>query len=353
MDRKINDYYYILEVHMLAGEDAIKNSYRRLCKLHHPDNGCETEYLNKLNEAYEVLADENKRKEYNKYWKKIYMPNENILNDFSEAVVYENIFRPLKKIVNEYMFLIKNKDYETAYTLLSKENKDKIFKKDFITWQKLIGEIYFLIDYQCVTEDFGRDVTMKIKVTELNLLVNRVEEDVFLRKLVYENFEWKILLNDIDVKNIIRKYKRIIEINKKNRKIMQKKFMLLNEEFDSRQVSFDVFLNNCEYEFCRFERYGRIFSIMTIELFDFEPTIENEIMIERLLEKNTRKIDSFTKYENNKFLVLMPETCCSGCDAVKSKIKGLIDSSYIETFSVENKFKSVKEYLNTFLDKPL
>ena len=115
-----------------------------------------------------------------------------------------------------------------------------------------------------------------MKVTELNLLVNRVEEDYFLRKIIFENNEWKILLNDIDVKNIIKKYQRIISINKKNRKIIQKEFLNSNDKFDSKSVSFNVFVSNCEYEYFRFERYGRLFTIMKLEFQTEINSLENE-----------------------------------------------------------------------------
>lgn len=351
MNKKMDDYYLILEVHMLAGSEAIKNSYRRLCKVHHPDNGGSIEHLNKINEAYEVLIDDEKRKEYHLKWKKSFLSNEKNSDVFNENDLYSNVFRPLKKVVNEYMFLIKNKDYELAYTLLSVQNKNKIFKKDFIIWQKLIGEIYILIDYNCVLDDFGKDVTMRVKVTELNLLVNRVEEDVFLRKLIYENNEWKILLNDIDVKSIIRKYKRIIAINKKNRKMIQKNFLSLNEKFDSRYVSSDIFFNNCEYEFFRFERYERMFCVLKIQLMNQVSSLERETIIERMLEQNTRKTDSYTKIDDSTYLVLLPETTESSCISVKNKILKILDSSYIDVIPIEKKYKSVKEYIDIFTNK--
>lgn len=349
MNKKIDYYYFILEVHMLAGSDAIKNSYRRLCKEFHPDNGGDNEYLKKLTEVYEILIDDIKRKEYHEKWKKFYLPSEKSLNSNIERNLYEAAFRPVKKVMNEYMFLIKNKDFETAYSLLSEENRNKIFKKDFVQWQKLTGEIYLLIEYEIAIDNFGTDVTMKVKVTELNLLVNRVEEDIFSRKLIYEKNEWKILLYDIDVKNIIRKYKRIIAINKKNRKKIQKSFFALNEKFDSRFVSYDVFLNNCEYEFFRFERYRRIFSVMKIENLKIEDSLKNEIIMERILEKNSRKTDSYTRLNAEIYLVLLPETNYEKSLGVKNKIGILLEKSIISVCTINDKYQSVKEYLDSFL----
>jgi DnaJ family protein B protein 4 len=63
-----NSFYSILEVPDTASPDDIKKSYRRLSMLHHPDkngNSQESkEKIQKINEAYEVLGDTEKKKEY-------------------------------------------------------------------------------------------------------------------------------------------------------------------------------------------------------------------------------------------------------------------------------------------------
>jgi hypothetical protein len=58
------DYYEILG----AGEDAsprdLERLYKKLAHQHHPDRGGSEEEMKALNEAYQVLHDETKRKEY-------------------------------------------------------------------------------------------------------------------------------------------------------------------------------------------------------------------------------------------------------------------------------------------------
>lgn len=62
------NYYSILEVPQTASIDEIKKSYRRLSLLCHPDrnqNSSDSTFkFQKLNEAYEVLSDQDKKKEY-------------------------------------------------------------------------------------------------------------------------------------------------------------------------------------------------------------------------------------------------------------------------------------------------
>ena len=61
------DYYKILGVPRNAGADEIKKAYRKLARKNHPDAGGDEEKFKEINEAYEVLSDEKKRKLYDQY----------------------------------------------------------------------------------------------------------------------------------------------------------------------------------------------------------------------------------------------------------------------------------------------
>ena len=61
------DYYKILGVPRNAKADEIKKAYRKLARKHHPDAGGDEAKFKEINEAYEVLSDEKKRKIYDQY----------------------------------------------------------------------------------------------------------------------------------------------------------------------------------------------------------------------------------------------------------------------------------------------
>ena len=59
------NYYDVLGVNKNASQDDIKKAYRNLSKKYHPDrnNGDDSKFK-EINEAYDTLGDENKRKQY-------------------------------------------------------------------------------------------------------------------------------------------------------------------------------------------------------------------------------------------------------------------------------------------------
>ena len=61
------DYYKTLGVSKNATADEIKKAFRKKARENHPDAGGDEEKFKDINEAYEVLSDEKKRKIYDQY----------------------------------------------------------------------------------------------------------------------------------------------------------------------------------------------------------------------------------------------------------------------------------------------
>lgn len=66
------DHYKILEVDKNADDETIRKSYKRLALKYHPDRNKEnqeeaTQKFKKISEAYDILGNKEKRKEYDLY----------------------------------------------------------------------------------------------------------------------------------------------------------------------------------------------------------------------------------------------------------------------------------------------
>jgi curved DNA-binding protein CbpA len=339
MGEQFKDYFMILEVHYLASQGTIKAAYKQLSKIHHPDLGGEKEKFQEIQEAYEILIDAASRKNYEELWLNYHSRFMNRFDTGMVASLFDLAFLPARQIVLEYMFFILHKNYEAAYEMLSDYNKRRLNKKDYIRWQSLIGEIHQLIEFDCVVEALSQNeheagdhnewekvLLFKVKVKERNLLLNRTEEEFFLRKLVYEKGLWKIRLNDIDIKKIIKKYGTIIALNHKNRKKIKNMRPIIEEHYPTQLLSIDIFVKHCEYEYSRFLRYKNPFVIMKIQI---GATMNGERLdrqICELFEKHTRKIDAFSKYEKNSYLLILPETDLKNGHCVLEKLCNLLEN---------------------------
>lgn len=61
------DYYNILGVEKNASPDEIKHAFRKKAHEHHPDKGGNAEKFKEFNEAYQVLGNAEKRKQYDQF----------------------------------------------------------------------------------------------------------------------------------------------------------------------------------------------------------------------------------------------------------------------------------------------
>ncbi len=88
------DYYEVLEVEKEASPQQIKEAYRRLAFQYHPDRNKETpagvERMKEINEAYAVLSDPKKRKDYDAFHEQ-YGPYG--YDQFKQRYTEQDIFR--------------------------------------------------------------------------------------------------------------------------------------------------------------------------------------------------------------------------------------------------------------------
>lgn len=103
------NYYEILEVSQNASKEVIDRAYKVLAKKYHPDLQPENkrqfaeEKLKKINEAYEILSDEYKRKQYDdKLLREIQIQNKSVLDETKED--YDKIYKERESLKKQLQY---------------------------------------------------------------------------------------------------------------------------------------------------------------------------------------------------------------------------------------------------------
>ena len=157
------NYYNILEVNKNASPEIIEKAYKTLVKKYHPDlqdNNLKAEYEEKIkliNEAFEVLSNSEKRKNYDLNLKQTEFSVEDYNNLINENLNYNNInknnLNNNKNINNNYSENIRqkyneaiNKAYYDAYIQDLKNRGYKIkYKKTFKEYLKSLISVFITI----------------------------------------------------------------------------------------------------------------------------------------------------------------------------------------------------------------
>ncbi len=159
----MKNYYEILEVDKNASEEVIEKAYKTLAKKYHPDlqNSSKTiineEKMKKINEAYEILSNEFKRKAYDEQlqnttisieqYKKIMQENQKLRNQIQQISLesQNNMAQQASNATQQINNAI-NQAYQDAY-IQDMQNRGYRFKHrpTIKQWIKLIITIICII----------------------------------------------------------------------------------------------------------------------------------------------------------------------------------------------------------------
>jgi len=172
----IRTLYTWLEVENSASMDDIKKAYRELAKLHHPDKGGEMEKFTKINEAYEILSDDEKRKAYDKKVQKVIrsVRVKKIIKNTVKSVqdLWEKegrAYQPSDDISDEewlsvYESLIQN--YKKKEGIVIEDIPELLRKVDSLLKPLLNGHLISLSNRKLDASPFEINVETKIKLPD-------------------------------------------------------------------------------------------------------------------------------------------------------------------------------------------
>ena len=165
------NYYDILEVNKNASQEIIDKAYKILVKKYHPDLKEENlknkfeEKIKKINEAYDVLSNLEKRKNYDKFLKENELSIENYNKLYNENIILKKQLNDL----NDELLNFKNNIY----------NKENNYIKNYS------NNNYYKYNSQKVNTNYQNKNNLNNKELSINYFLNYF---LHISKIIFKNF---------------------------------------------------------------------------------------------------------------------------------------------------------------------
>lgn len=357
------DYYRLLQVHYLAEAEIIESAYKKLARKYHPDvnkNSGSEAMMKLLNKAYEVLMDPEKRKQYHELWVIRQKKTTTEKNSMGSNLMDKRLINQAQETLNRYFLYLKNKNFLRAYELISTAEKNTISLNDFVQWQSIVSSVFVLNLFECRVKKQERNVRVDdllyhetidfyVVISEYNKVMDKVDNNVILKKMLLEEQGWRIYMGYKDVGPLIAKFQNLtglltskLVINEIAEQHSRLNYLtgLLNQK---------GFLEAVEKEIWRYSRYGHPFSLLMFEMGSCD-IIKGRmgdgardaaiVWLSKLLAKNLRKCDILGHWQDTVFVILLPETGLMGGIKTARKIGKIlkhhkyIDNGKVYSFSL-------------------
>ncbi|MCL2125434.1 MAG: DnaJ domain-containing protein [Oscillospiraceae bacterium] len=284
------DHYRVLGVSVGAGMADVTSSYKRLCRLYHPDvnNDPESEELMKrINIAYAVLREKLKREAA---WRertafsrtaRRYTDAETraagaeTRRAYAEAEAEAE--REAYSTIHSYFKAISAFDYSGAYDYLSAYDKRRISRESFIEWRTSVARLYPMREFKIESSStpasvkFNDEKTLQarkffVMVTEEDFAENSTSSDGVEKLVINENGRWRLFLGYKSVYDLTRTFDERFEAGRKLdiARRFDEYFKELCPEYD--MYSLAGFRKAASHEIYRQKRFGGTLTFAAISV---------------------------------------------------------------------------------------
>ena len=227
------EHYRVLGVSYGAGMSDVTTSYKRLCRLYHPDvsdDPAAEELMKRINLAYAVLREKFKReaafrerqnparpaRRYGAADARYYGSETRTQNAEARKSAAE-AEKEAYSVLDGYFKALNAFDYSGAYNFLCSHDKLNISRESFIEWRQSVARLYPMREFRITgslpvsTVSWGNGVTLfarkfRVAVTEEDLADDAIHLGDIEKLVINENGEWKIYLGYSGVGELTRTF---------------------------------------------------------------------------------------------------------------------------------------------------
>jgi len=280
------EHYKVLGVNVGAGIADVTSSYKRLCRIYHPDvsddPGSE-ELMKRINIAYTVLREKFRREAavrdrqpYTRTARRYASAEPRpVGTDIRKSTV--DAEKEAYTVLHDYFRAINAFDYSGAYNYLSAYDKRHITRESFIKWRKSVARLHPMREFRIAPDSTLAKITWSdsrtlcarkfhVEVTEEDYKEGDTHSGDVEKLVVDENNQWKVFLGYEGVGELTRTFDERFEIRLKRdiAKRWEEYSSGLYPEYD--MLSLNGMRKTVSREIYRQQRYGGTITFVAISV---------------------------------------------------------------------------------------
>jgi len=230
------EHYRVLGISVGAGMAEVAASYKRLCRIHHPDVSSDPEseeIMKRINVAYTALREKLRReamlreRQAHTRTARRY-DNTDTHGDYATDthVMGAEAEKKAFSVLQNYFKAINVFDYSGAYNYLSFCDRRLISRESFIEWRKSVARVFPMREFKItggmsvatVTFNDGKTLyarRFRVAVTEEDFTKDATSSESVEKMVIYENGLWKVFLGYSGVGELTRAFDERYEIKLK------------------------------------------------------------------------------------------------------------------------------------------
>jgi len=344
------DYYRILQVHYDASPEVIRGAYKNLSKSYHPDSGrADSDRMALLNEAYQILSNASSRKEYHKKWLAQHANTSAYVQKKDDKIVVfsEPTVSAATEAMETFFHHLFIRDWETAYTLLTTEDKDFVGFEEFAEWREAIDLCSRLQNYKitllrtltdvCLDRlTYRHGVEYQVSITELDGLTGETNTETVRKYAVYDGASWRIWLGSRNVKSATLRFRMLAEKNKNIDPMAVYHNALSHIDVLTGLLSEEGFYEDAEREAFRSKRYKNPITLLAFRVLCDNKDRETACLCQlaSVVKSNCRSTDLVGRIGNHHIVCLLTETRRYSGELAARKFLKLVSQKQSESYNV-------------------
>ena len=344
------DYYKILQVHYDASPEVIRGAYKNLSKSYHPDSGrADSDHMALLNEAYATLSNAASRKEYHKKWLTQHTNTSAYVHKTDDKIVVfsEPTVSTATEAMETFFHHLFIRDWETAYTLLTTEDKDAVVFEEFAEWREAIELcsrlqkykitlLRTLSDIRLDRLSYRHGVEYQVSITELDSLTGETATETVRKYAVYDGASWRIWLGSRNVKSATLRFRMLAEKNKNIDPMAVYHNALSRIDALTGLLSEEGFYEDAEKEASRSKRYKNPITLLAFRVLCDNKDRETACLCQlaSVIKSNCRSTDLVGRIGSGYIVCLLTETRKYSGELAARKFLKLISQKQSETYKV-------------------